>query len=129
MTDSDPPHEIDNGEPPGDRNIDAPDAYADGEEVADGSEEHHDDEKRQAKTYIPTPGRPRGLHNVTDLISDRLEGLPRSDDRRGTQLRYPLVTGLFSKLVWGVYVCHVICGRSQDWDCVPPPDTSYVAAY
>ena len=41
VADSDPPDEIDDGKSPADRNVDAPDADAFDEQVADGEQQHH----------------------------------------------------------------------------------------
>jgi hypothetical protein len=53
MSDADPPDEIDDGESPGDGNIDAPDSYAAKKKVGDCSGEDHDQQKGDGKSELP----------------------------------------------------------------------------
>ncbi len=82
VTDANPPHEVDDGESPGDGDVDAPDAYALVEQVADGKQQQHDEGEGEAEADPPAARRPRGLHDCADLVGYRAEGVPRADDGR-----------------------------------------------
>src|ERR1043165_1450991 len=57
VADADPPDEVGDGEAPGDRDVDAPDADAAHEEIADRADERHAAERRDAEARKPPPMR------------------------------------------------------------------------
>src|SRR5712692_8990398 len=79
VADSNPPHEVDNGEAPPHRDIHAPNAYAPHEQIADDVQHHHRDQERDAKTEEPSHRRRTRQHDRADLADDRSEGMPRLD--------------------------------------------------
>src|SRR5262249_59195556 len=68
MADSDPPYKIDNGESPGYRDVDAPDADALEEKIRNGSEQHHHDCEREGEADQPAARRLAGEDDGADLV-------------------------------------------------------------
>src|SRR5579872_4685211 len=81
MADADPPNEIDDGKSPTNGNIDSPNAYATNEKIADGIQQNHRNEERDAETEQPAVGHGPGQHDRTDLVGDRGKGMPGLDNR------------------------------------------------
>jgi len=54
VTDADPPHEVDDGEAPSDRDGHAPDADAFQDQVSDGVEHHHRQHEGNAEAEEPS---------------------------------------------------------------------------
>jgi hypothetical protein len=81
VADSDPPHEVDDGEAPADGDGHAPDADAFQEQVADGVEHHHRHQKGDAEADEPSVRRGTGEHDRADLLRDRAEGVAGLDHR------------------------------------------------
>src|SRR2546422_842701 len=79
VTDSNPPHEVDDGEAPPHWDIHAPNAYAPHEQIADGVQHHHRDQERDAEAEEPSHRRRTRQHDGTDLVGDRSEGMPGLD--------------------------------------------------
>ena len=60
VADTDPPDEVDDGEAPADRDVDAPDADAPEKQVADGEQHHHRQHEAEAEADEPAVGRRGG---------------------------------------------------------------------
>ena len=114
MADPDPPHEVDDGEPPPDGDVDAPDADARDQEVGDRVEEHHHDGEGGGEAEEPTARGPAGQDDRADLVGDRGEGVTRLDDRGGAGRRA-------ARCLRDVGM-HV--RRAPGWGCGPPRGTS-----
>ncbi len=82
VADADPPHEVDDGEAPGHRDVDAPDADALEQQIADGVEQHHHEREGDGEADPPAARRPPRQRDGADLVRDRAEGVARPDDGR-----------------------------------------------
>src|SRR5205823_7316217 len=84
VSDSDPPDKVDDGESPADGDIYAPNSDSANEQIADGVEPAHEDQKREAESNEPSVGRRASEHDGADFVCDRGEGVPRlrSEERR-----------------------------------------------
>ena len=91
MADSDPPHEVDDGEAPADRNGYAPDADALEEQVSDGKQHHHRQQEADAEANEPPIRGRTGQHDGADFFRDRAEGVARLYDRSAFRLDRRLV--------------------------------------
>ena len=80
VADTDPPDEVDDGEAPGHRLRDGPDANALEEEPGNRNEQHRCARARDAEDGQPAQRRVRGEHDARDLFGYRLEGLTLPDD-------------------------------------------------
>src|SRR5205807_8463930 len=92
----DPPHEVDDREAPGYRDVDAPDADATNQQPRDGPHQHQDQQERDRKADVPTAGQSPRKDDRADLVGDRSEALPRSDKRSklgGWRLRRRIQAG------------------------------------
>ena len=98
MADTDPPDEVDDGKTPRHRDINAPDADANGQEIGHRIHQQQYQGEGQSKTDKPAQGRATGEDNGADLVRDRGVGVARLDDRRP-----PL----------GVYGCAVLCPTAR----------------
>ncbi len=87
VADTDPPHEVDDGESPADGDGDAPDARALDEQVADGVQHHHGQQEDDAEAEEPSVRGGTGQHDGADLVRDRGEGVAGLDDRRSPVVR------------------------------------------
>ena len=81
MTDSDPPHEINDGESPADGDIDSPNPDADRQQKVDRQVKETHESKSKSQ-----PGPPSALglfeqDDGADLVRDRGVGVPRNKDR------------------------------------------------
>jgi hypothetical protein len=91
VTDADPPDEVDDVEAPADRDVDAEDADAAEHQVADGVEQHQQQQAADDEANPPGARQPRTQHDGADLVGDRAEGEARADDRRALARRaHPL---------------------------------------
>src|SRR6267142_221342 len=81
VTNTDPPHEIDDRKTPADGDVDAPDADALDDEPADGDGHQAHKAEGNRKSDKPAERRWAGQYNRADLVRDRPVGIPRSDYR------------------------------------------------
>ena len=82
VADADPPDEVDDVERPADRDVVAPDADALQEQVADRDQQQVQEQERDRDRDHPGERLVLGQHDRGDLARDRLERMPRLDDRR-----------------------------------------------
>src|SRR5581483_5355723 len=116
VANTDPPHKIDDGKAPSDRDIDAPDTNAFEQQITDGSVEHAEDRSTKSNNQDPKDRRVLGKHNAGDAVRDRAEGLAGADDRRPYAFRWQNVNlsrghslrllRLIARLQLGVGVAH-----------------------
>ncbi len=81
VADADPPHEIDDGEAPADGDVDAPDAYALNQQVANGEIQEHQQREGNRETEDPALGRAASEHNGADLVGDSAQRITRLNNR------------------------------------------------
>src|SRR5262249_51198195 len=86
MANTNPPDKVDDREAPGDRHIDAPNANAYGQEIGDGKEQDHDQEKGQPKANPPAGWRTTAERDGADLIGDGGVRVPGLEDGSGRRL-------------------------------------------
>src|SRR5271154_3198453 len=111
MADTDPPDEVDDGESPADRDVDAPDADAlDKQPCRAGQQALHDPECDE-KTEDPSQ---RGLafeNDAADFVRNRRKAVPFVDYRSDVYR------------IWKLYrLCHVSFLSAPDWGCGFPSD-------
>src|SRR4029079_10233590 len=70
MPDTDPPHEVADRVTPRDRNVDAPDADPDDEQIPDRQEENERAEKRDPESAPPAPRPAPRQNGVGDFVVD-----------------------------------------------------------
>src|SRR5215831_4053410 len=79
ITNTDPPHEVDDGEAPSDGDGHAPDANPLQKEVAHGVEQHHRGHEGDAESDEPSVGRRSRENDGTDLFGNRAESMAGFD--------------------------------------------------
>ena len=81
VADTDPPHEVDDGEAPGHRDVDAPDADAHQKQV--GDRRHQQRHQAHADGQAAQPAQADGplQHGIGDRVGHDAEGLPRQQYR------------------------------------------------
>src|SRR5208283_4189785 len=120
MPDTDPPHEVDDGEAPADGDVDAPNANAFDKQVAERVQQHHRDQEAGSEADDPAErGRPR-QDDGADLVGNRGERIPGLDDGR------PLIRSFvrnfdFVPIVWHLLTCAPLTFPVQGWGCEFPP--------
>ncbi len=82
MADTDPPDEVDDGKTPRHRDIDPPDADANGQEIGNRIHQQQYQGEGYAEADKPAQGRAAGEDNGANLVRDRGIGVARLDDRR-----------------------------------------------
>src|SRR5579872_333948 len=82
VADTDPPHEIDDGEAPADGNVDAPDTHALQDQVADGDVHHAKNAECNQKADVPAKRSGPRQNYSADLVRDRAIRMPRTKYRR-----------------------------------------------
>ncbi|OPZ06824.1 MAG: hypothetical protein BWZ08_02192 [candidate division BRC1 bacterium ADurb.BinA292] len=87
VTDADPPDEIDDGEAPGDRHIDAPDADAADENPGDRGEEEHHQEEAKAESQPPEARGRAGDDDAGDMVGHRGGGDARAQQGQAVGFR------------------------------------------
>ena len=114
VTDADPPDEVRDREAPGDRDVDAPDADADGEQRRDRHHEQREEAEPDRETEEPSAPRTPREDDAGDLVGDRGVGVRRADDgRRGAPGRRGRSRHL---------------RRARDWGSRAPRDRSFAAS-
>ncbi len=78
VSDSDPPHEVNDVEAPPNWDVDAPDSNSCRDQVADRIEHHHYDQERNAEAQPPAARRSAGEYDRADLVGDRREVVSRA---------------------------------------------------
>src|SRR5262249_37233272 len=73
---------IDDGEPPRHRDVNAPDAHAFDQQIADGEAEQHYEQERDCEARDPAGRRAARQNNRADLVGDRPEVVTGVDHRR-----------------------------------------------
>src|SRR3954452_21136960 len=81
MSNTDPPHEVDDRKAPSDRDGDTPDTDALNEQISEGKEQHHRHHEGDAEADEPSIGRRTREHDGADFFGDRTEGMAGLDDR------------------------------------------------
>ncbi len=81
MANTDPPHEVDDGEAPANRNVDAPDADATIEQVGGGEQQQIHQAEEEGKTPKPAQCDRPPQYNRHDFIGDRLQRMAGREDR------------------------------------------------
>ena len=81
VADTDPPHEVDDGESPADGDVHAPDAGTAYEKVTHRIQQAHHQQKRNAEADHPAIRNRTGEHDRADLVGNRGKGVSRLDDR------------------------------------------------
>ena len=81
VSDSDPPHEVRDGESPADRDLDAPNADAFGEQQRHGPQEQQQQGESAGEAGDPEYRRAAGQDHGGDLVGNRAEGIARRDHR------------------------------------------------
>src|SRR3954469_7896283 len=92
MADTDPPHEVDDGESPADGNVDPPNTNALEEEQRACQQQQLQHAEGDGDAAQPPERRPASQHDRRDLVGDRAKAVARLDDRRSLdrdQLVYP----------------------------------------
>src|SRR5262249_44341413 len=74
------------GEPPRYGDVNAPDAHASDQQIADGEAEQHHEQERECETRDPAGRRAARQHDRADLVGDRPEGVTGADHRRKVRL-------------------------------------------
>ena len=82
VADADPPDEVDDVERPADGDVVAPDADALEQQVAEGHLQHARQAEGNQQDADPAEREALGQRNLRDGLGDRLEVVPRQDDRR-----------------------------------------------
>src|SRR6202011_755258 len=80
VADTDPPHEIDDGEAPTDGNVDGPDSDAFNDQPADGDGQHAQHGKCDCEACEPTQSCGTGQNRGADLLGYGLIGMTGSED-------------------------------------------------
>ena len=81
MADSDPPHEIHDGESPSHGDVHAPNPHTDGEEHGYRIEENQQQQKRGAESQEPTGPPALAKNDGADLVGNRRNRVARLDHR------------------------------------------------
>jgi hypothetical protein len=81
VADADPPDEVDDRKPPRHGHVDAPDAHAARQQIADRADQHHHQHEAEAHADHPPAAELLRQHDGADLVGDRGEGVPRRDHR------------------------------------------------
>ena len=132
VADTDPPHEVDNGEAPADRDGVSPDPDALQKQVADGVEHHHREHEGDAEAEEPAVRRGTGQHDGADFFRDRGEGVARLDDRSSFDLRLSSCMAQFiDSSPTPALRCEVLSPTlsTPGSDCQLPPDTWSAGEY
>ena len=119
VADADPPHEVDDVERPADRDVVAPDADALEQQVAERDHQHVDEQEADAEKDEPADGMARPEDDPADLLGDRLERVPRLDDRG----RRRIVSGGFGSISAVPSGPRDAPAPAQDSGCGSPRDT------
>src|SRR5215472_9618849 len=77
MADTDPPHKVDDGEAPGYRDGNGPNADALQKEPGDGDRKQRDPAACDHEPAPPAQRRMAGQHDARELLGNRLESVPR----------------------------------------------------
>src|ERR1700746_3592520 len=110
MSDTDPPHEVDDGEAPTDGDVNAPDADASQKQVAERVQQHHGRQEAHSEAHHPSHRRGTGQHDRADLVGYGREGMPGLDDRRPLVRYFDLV-----QMVWHLVTCSPLTLPAQGW--------------
>ena len=87
VADADPPDEVDDREPPADRDVDAPDPGAFEEQPGDRHQQHHRQHEADEEAEEPAVRMAPRQDDRGDLLGDRAERVSRRDDRRRARMR------------------------------------------
>src|SRR5271170_8080325 len=82
VADTDPPDEVDDRKAPADGNVDAPDADALHDQVADGDVQHAKNAEGKKETRVPAERSGPRQNDRADFVGDRGIGMPRAQNRR-----------------------------------------------
>src|SRR5258706_14104256 len=112
MSDADPPDEVEDVEAPFDRMVDAPDADADDDELADrGGQQHHADDA-DAQPQPPKLRHPLLQHDGADVIRNRGKRMPRLHRRNGDEALRDVLGYGTDFVDWGQVACHWLLALS-----------------
>src|SRR5579859_1061112 len=128
MSDTDPPDKVDDGEAPADGDVDAPNAGALHEQVAEREQQHHRDQETGSEADDP-PKRGRARqHDGADLVGNRGERMPGLDDW-GPLVRYIFCNSDFVQMICHLLLCAPLTLPVRGWGCESRPDKWCVASY
>jgi hypothetical protein len=82
MANTDPPNEVDNGKAPSNGDIDAPNAGALEQQVADGGIENADQHGGHGKNHDPENRRVLLQHDPANAVTDRAQIMARAEQGR-----------------------------------------------
>src|SRR5205085_2857543 len=80
MADSNPPHEVNDGKTPSDRDCHSPNADAADEQISRRVKQHHREQERYAKTEEPRVACRASQDDRADLVGYGSKGVPRLYD-------------------------------------------------